>query len=73
MSTNKPHIESPFLTFQEAAQYLRVTPDTITAYTKRGVGGVQLKTVWIGGQQRITRAACDQFVAERTAAVEGQG
>lgn len=57
-------------TVQEAAEYLKVKNPTMYKYMDRGVRGVKLAYVNVGGTRRIAQSAIDTFIAESTAAGE---
>lgn len=61
-----------FITFTEAAQQIKSRPHVSTFYRwrTRGVNGIKLETVRIGGRRMLTKSALDKFIAAVTAAVD---
>jgi|tagenome__1003787_1003787.scaffolds.fasta_scaffold19989425_1 excisionase family DNA binding protein len=57
-------------TVQEAAEYLKVKNPTMYKYMDRGVRGVKLAYINVGGTRRIRQSAIDAFIAASTAAGE---
>jgi len=57
-------------TVQEAAVYLKVKNPTMYKYMDRGVRGVKLAFINVGGTRRIKQSAIDTFIRESTAAAE---
>lgn len=57
-------------TVQEAAEYLKVKTPTMYKYMDRGVRGVKLAYINVGGTRRIRQSAIDAFIAASTAAGE---
>lgn len=55
-------------TVEEASEVLRVARQTMYKYMDRGVKGVKLGFVYVGGERRITQGAIDAFIKESTAA-----
>lgn len=55
-------------TVQEAADYLKVQRPTMYKYMDRGVRGVKLAYINVGGTRRISQSAIDTFIRESTAA-----
>lgn len=55
-------------TVEEASEVLRVARQTMYKYMERGVKGVKLGFVYVGGERRITQSAIDAFIRESTAA-----
>lgn len=55
-------------TVEEAAEVLRVARQTMYKYMDRGVKGVKLGYVYVGGERRITQGAIDAFIKASTAA-----
>jgi len=62
------------LTLTEAAKTLpgRVALSTIWRWMQRGVRGVRLQTVLVGGLRYTSREALQRFVEATTAAADGQ-
>lgn len=56
------------LTVEEAGAYLKVKNPTMYKYMDRGIRGVKLAYVNVGGTRRITRAAIEAFVRDSTKA-----
>ena len=56
------------LTIEEAGRYLKVKKPTLYKYMDRGVRGVRLAYVNVGGTRRITRGAIEAFVRDSTEA-----
>lgn len=54
----------------EAAIGYRPHPTTCTRWTRKGVRGVKLDTVMVGGRPRTTEAAVVEFIEARSAATE---
>lgn len=61
MPTKAP-VSQNYIQLKDAADYLNVTPQTISSYVNRGRNGVFLKTVMVGGVKKTTRHLCDLFV-----------
>lgn len=57
-------------TVQEAADYLKVRRPTMYKYMDRGVRGVKLAYINVGGTRRIRQSAIDEFIKASTAAGE---
>jgi len=57
-------------TVQEAADYLKVKTPTMYKYMDRGVRGVRLAFINVGGTRRIRQSAIDAFIEASTAAGE---
>lgn len=57
----------PVATAVEKAIGYRPHPTTCTRWTRRGVRGVKLATVMVGGRPRTTEAAVVEFIAMQTA------
>jgi excisionase family DNA binding protein len=57
-------------TVQEAADYLKVQRPTMYKYMDRGIRGVKLAFINVGGTRRIRQSAIDKFIADSTAAGE---
>ncbi len=55
-------------TVQEAAEYLKVRRPTMYKYMDRGVRGVKLAYLNVGGTRRISQSAIDAFIRDSTAA-----
>jgi excisionase family DNA binding protein len=55
-------------TVEEAAEALRVARQTMYKYMDRGVKGVKLGYVYVGGERRITQGAIDAFIKASTTA-----
>lgn len=55
-------------TVEEAGEALRVARQTMYKYMDRGVKGVKLGFIYVGGERRITQGAIDAFIKESTAA-----
>jgi excisionase family DNA binding protein len=55
-------------TVEEAGEVLRVARQTMYKYMDRGVKGVKLGFVYVGGERRITQGAIDAFIKASTAA-----
>jgi len=55
-------------TVEEAGEVLRVARQTMYKYMDRGVKGVKLAFVYVGGERRITQGAIDAFIKASTAA-----
>lgn len=53
-------------TVEEAAEYLRVARQTMYKYMERGVKGVKLGYVYVGGERRITKSAIEAFIKAST-------
>ena len=69
--------DAPFsnlLSLAQAARSLpgRPSPSTLWRWRSRGIGGVRLETVMIGGRRYVSREALERFVGELTAAREPQ-
>lgn len=62
----------PVPTAIEKAIGYRPHPTTCTRWTRKGVGGVRLETVVVGGRPRTTEKAVLEFVRLRTMA-DGAG
>jgi excisionase family DNA binding protein len=56
----------PLYTVQEAADYLKVKIPTMYKYMDRGIRGVRLAFVNVGGTRRIRQSAIDAFIADST-------
>lgn len=56
------------LTVKEACEYLKIARPTLYKYMDKGVRGVKLAYVNVGGTRRITQSAIDAFIRESTAA-----
>lgn len=56
------------LTVEEAGAYLKVKNPTMYKYMDRGIRGVKLAYVNVGGTRRITRSAIEAFVRDSTKA-----
>ena len=54
------------------ALQINVHVSTVHRWGSRGVRGVKLRTIRIGGKRYVTRAALDEFAAGVTAAVDGE-
>lgn len=54
-------------TIEEAGTYLKVARPTLYKYMDRGVGGVKLGYVYVGGERRIPKAAIEEFIRASTA------
>jgi hypothetical protein len=61
-----------YIRLTAAASYLGVTKYTVNNYVHKGVNGVKLQTVFVGGSRRTTIEFCDQFVRDSTAAKKGK-
>jgi Protein of unknown function (DUF1580) len=63
-------LDEPPLSLAEAARLLpkRPNPATLWRWRKKGVRGVRLQTILIGGRRYVTRAALQQFIEAVTAA-----
>jgi predicted transcriptional regulator len=59
------------LTRRQAADLLRVSPAAVTNYLVRGVHGVKLEGVLVGGTWRTSAEAVDRFVDAQTEKVLG--
>jgi len=57
-------------TVEEAAEVLRIARQTMYKYMDRGVKGVKLGYVYVGGERRITQGAIDAFIKASTAAAQ---
>lgn len=55
-------------TITAAARKYQVNPATVWRWVKRGVRGVKLEAVKVGGHWRVSQAAIDRFTAATTAA-----
>jgi len=66
--------DDKLLSLGEAARQLpgRPSPCTLWRWRARGVGGVRLKTILIGGRRFVSRQAIDEFVRALTAAGDRQ-
>ncbi len=55
-----------YLTLREAARYFPTRPHlaTVWRWAAKGVKGVRLETVVVGGQRFTTAEACDRFIAQ---------
>jgi excisionase family DNA binding protein len=53
-------------TIEEAGAYLKVARPTLYKYMERGVGGVKLGYVYVGGERRIPRSAIEAFIKAST-------
>lgn len=53
-------------TVEEAAEYLRVARQTLYKYMERGVKGVKLGYIYVGGERRITQGAIEAFIKAST-------
>lgn len=53
-------------TVEEASEVLRVARQTMYKYMDRGVKGVKLGFVYVGGERRITQGAIDAFIKAST-------
>lgn len=49
----------------------RTHPSTLIRWSKRGVGGVKLETVRVGGRRLVSRRALMDFINTLTKAVDG--
>jgi predicted transcriptional regulator len=65
-------LDETVMTRREAAERLRVSPAAVTNYFVRGLHGVYLEGVLVGGTRRTSAEAVDRFVEARTAAVVGE-
>lgn len=65
---------SDLLTLAQAARTfpVRPSPSTLWRWRSRGIGGVRLETVMVGGRRYVSREALERFVGELTAAREPQ-
>lgn len=57
---------SQYINIDQAAEYLAVNRRSIWKYMTRGIAGVKLKYVIVGGRKRTTEAFCDEFVQARS-------
>lgn len=57
-------------TIKEACAYLKVRRPTLYKYMERGVRGVKLAYINVGGTRRIPKSAIDAFIAASTRAGE---
>jgi excisionase family DNA binding protein len=57
-------------TVHEAAEYLKVKNPTMYKYMDRGIRGVRLAYINVGGTRRIRQSAIDAFIVASTAAGE---
>lgn len=57
----------PVSTAIEKATGYRPHPTTCTRWTRKGVGGVKLRTVMVGGRPKTTESWVAEFIRERTA------
>jgi hypothetical protein len=66
------NLRRELLTLAEAARSLpkRPSPSTLWRWHSRGIGGVRLETIMIGGRRYVAREALQDFVARLTAARE---
>jgi excisionase family DNA binding protein len=55
-------------TIKEACAYLKVKRPTLYKYMDRGVRGVRLAYINVGGTRRIMQSALDAFIRESTVA-----
>ena len=55
-------------TVEEAAEVLRIARQTMYKYMDRGVKGVKLGFIYVGGERRITQGAIDAFIKASTEA-----
>jgi hypothetical protein len=67
-------IDEKPLSLAEAARLLpkRPNPATLWRWRTRGVRGVKLETILIGGRRYVSRAALRQFIEAVTAAASGK-
>lgn len=65
-------IDGKPLSLAEAARELpgHPNPSTLWRWRTKGVRGVRLKTILIGGRRHVTPAALDEFITATTAAGE---
>jgi hypothetical protein len=67
------HTAETLLTFAEAAAVLPDRPhvSTIHRWRLRGIGGVKLDTIRIGGRRYTSHEALERFINATTAAADG--
>lgn len=67
------HTSEELLTFSEAAAALPDRPhvSTVHRWRMRGIKGIKLETIRIGGRRYTSAEALDRFIAAITSAVDG--
>jgi len=68
------HTSETLLTFAEAAAVLPDRPhvSTLHRWRLRGIGGVKLETIRIGGRRYTSHEALERFIGNTTAAADGE-
>ncbi len=72
MSIDIDILKEKLLTLEQAARFFpgRVAPSTIWRWHRKGVRGVRLETIVIGGKRFTSAQALERFAAASTAASE---
>jgi hypothetical protein len=67
------HTSESLLTFPEAAAALPDRPhvSTVHRWRMRGINGIKLETIRIGGRRYTSQEALDRFIGAITSAVDG--
>ena len=65
---------SQLLSLREAAQLLPGRPHiaTLHRWRLRGVKGIKLKTIKVGGRRFVSRESLEEFIAQTTEAADGE-
>jgi hypothetical protein len=63
-----------FIPIKDAPKHIPGRPNLATVYRwfQRGVRGVKLQTVCVGGRRFVARTALDEFISATTAAASGR-
>lgn len=67
-----PVLQEDLLTFHDVARQYNVHLSTCHRWRLRGVNGIRLETVRMGGKRVTSRQAVERFFAATTASVDGE-